>query len=106
VNCDWVTSRVIAVVWLVAGLSPCLLAWKRWYLALAIISGVLTAVSLFSFLGIFTLAPAAFWFACALWQRTPGERSSIVWSGISSVVLLYFATNGVRGLLMLYSTPI
>jgi hypothetical protein len=106
VNCDWVTSRVIAVVWLVAGLSPCLLAWKRWYLALAIVSGVLTAVSLISFLGIFTLAPAAFWFACALWLRTPGERSSLVWSGLSSAVLLYFATNGVRGLLVLYSTPI
>jgi hypothetical protein len=97
---------VIAVAWLVAGLGVCLIAWKRWKLALAIIAGLLTAASLISALGIFTLAPAAFWFGCALWLRTPGERSSIVWSALASVVLLYFAANGVRGLLTLYSTPI
>lgn len=106
VTCDWVTSRVVAVVWLIAGLSLGVIALKRWYLALSIISGLLTAISLFSALGVFTLAPAALWFGCALWLRTPGERSSIVASGLASVVLLYFATNGIRGLLILYSTPI
>src|SRR5258708_385365 len=106
VTCDWVTSRAVAVVWLIAGLSLGLIGLKRWYLALSIISGVLTAISLFSAPGVFTLAPAALWFGCALWLRTPGERSSIVASGLASVVLLYFATNGVRGLLTLYSTPI
>ena len=105
-TCDWVTSRVAAVVWLIAGLSLGVIALKRWYLALSIISGVLTAISLFSALGVFTLASAAFWFGCGLWLRTPGERSSVVASGLASVVLLYFATNGVRGLLVLYSTPI
>jgi hypothetical protein len=60
VTCDWVTSRVVAVVWLIAGLSLGLIALKRWYLALSILSGVLTAISLFSAVGVFTLAPAAF----------------------------------------------
>jgi hypothetical protein len=106
VTCDWVTSRVVAVVWLIAGLSLGLIALKRWYLALSILSGVLTAISLFSAVGVFTLAPAAFWFGCALWLRTLGERSAIVASGLASVVLLYLATNGVRGLLVLYTTPI
>jgi hypothetical protein len=97
---------VIAVAWLLAGLSLGLIALKRWNLALAIVSGLLTAFSLISAVGVFTLAPAAFWFACALWLRTPGERPSMVWSGLASAVLLYFAANGVRGLLTLYSMPI
>jgi hypothetical protein len=97
---------VVAVAWLIAGLSLGLLALKRWNLALAIISGVLTAISLITSLGVFTLAPAALWFGYALWVRTPGERTSIVASGLASAVLLYFAANGVRGLLLLYSTPI
>jgi hypothetical protein len=105
VNCDWVTSRVVAGVWLVAGLAVSLVAFKRWTLPLAIISGVLIAVSLVSVVGVFTLAPAALWFACALWLRTRSHRSAIVLSGFASVVLLYLASNGVVALLYLNSTP-
>jgi hypothetical protein len=106
VVCDWVTSRVVAGVWLVAGLALSLAAFKRWTVPLAIISGVLIAVSLVSVLGVFTLAPAALWFACALWLRTRSHRSAIALSGFVSVVLLYLASNGVVALLYLHSTPI
>jgi len=97
---------VVAGVWLVAGLAVSLAAFKRWALPLAMISGVLIAVSLVSVVGVFTLAPAALWFACALWLRTQSHRTAIVLSGFASVVLLYLASNGVVALLYLHSTPI
>jgi hypothetical protein len=106
VNCDWVTSRVVAGVWLVAGLAVSLAAFKRWPLPLAVISGVLIPISLVSVVGVFTLAPAALWFACALWLWTQSGRSAIVLSGLATVVLLYLASNGVLALLYLRSTPI
>jgi hypothetical protein len=106
VTCDWVTSRVIAAVWLAAGLAVCLIVWKRRRLLLAIISTPLIAVSLISVIGVFTLAPAALWFACALWLWAQGHRLTIVLSGMASVVLLYLSTTGVLALLTLHSTPV
>lgn len=105
VTCDWVTSRVVAAVWLVAALVVCLIAVGRRTLPLAVISAPLLAVSLISVIGVFSLAPAAFWFVCALWQWAQGRRSSIVVSTLASIVLLYLGTTGLLALLALYSTP-
>ena len=105
VSCDWVTSRVMAAVWLVVALVVCLIALRRWTLPLAVISAPLLAVSLISAIGVFSLAPAAFWFGCALWQWAQGRRTSIVVSTVVSVVLLYLGATGVLALLALYSTP-
>ena len=80
---------MIAAVWLAAGLAVCLIAWQRWKLSLAIISAPLIAVSLISVIGVFAMAPAAFWFACALWLWTRGNRLAIVLSGLASLVLLF-----------------
>jgi len=106
VTCDWVTSRVIAAVRLVAALALCLFSWKRWKLPLAVISAALLSVSLISVVGVFALAPAAFWFACALWLWAQGYRSSIVLSALASVLLLYLGATGVVALLALHSAPI
>jgi hypothetical protein len=106
VTCDWTTSRVIAAVWLAAGLVVSLIAWKRWKLPLAITSAVLLVVGFVSVLGIFSLAPAALWFGCAMWLWAQGRRSRVVLSGVATIVLLYLAMNGVIALFVLYFTPI
>jgi hypothetical protein len=106
VTCDWSTSRLIASVWLVGALSVCVIAWKRWKLPLAIISVPLLAVGLISVVGVFTLATAALWLACALWLWARDRRWSIVVAALASILLLGLAANGVRGLLALHSTPI
>jgi hypothetical protein len=105
VTCDWVTSRVIAAFWLVAALAVCFVSWRRWKLPLAIISATLVAISLISVIGVFSLAPATLWLGCALWLWARGKGSSIVVSGLASVVLVYLAASGVSALLHLYSTP-
>jgi hypothetical protein len=106
VTCDWITSRVIAAGWLVAALVVCLVSWKRWKLPLAIISAPLLAISLISVIGVFSLAPAALWFGCALWLWAQGQRYSMAASGLASVVLVYLAATGVLALFALHSTPI
>lgn len=106
VTCDWVTSRVVAAAWLVVALGVCLISWKRWKFLLAIISVPLFAVSMISVVGVFSMAPAAFWFGCALWLWAQGRLTSIVVSALTSFVLLYFAAEGVRALIALHATPI
>lgn len=106
VTCDWVTSRVIAAGWLAAGLAVSVIAWKRWKLALAIVSVSLIALSVVSIVGAFAMAPAALWCLCALWLWARGRRYPIVLSGLASVVLLYPSATGVVGLSILHSTPI
>lgn len=106
VVCDWVTSRVIAVIWLTGGVAVCAISLKRRWLPLAVISLPMLAVSLISFFGVFALAPAAFWLASAFWGWAHGRRSSMVVSAVASVVLLYLAATGVIALLALHSAPI
>jgi hypothetical protein len=106
VNCDWVTSRVVAAVWLAGGLAVCLAAFKGRKRPLAIVSAPLVVVSLVSVIGVFTMAPAALWLASALWLWAQGHRWAIVLSGLASTVLLYLSTIGVLALLNLHSTPI
>lgn len=106
VTCDWVTSRVIAAVWLVAALAVCFVSWKQWKLLLAIIATALLAISLISVIGVFSLGPATLWFACALWLWARGKRWSLVVSAGASVVLVYLAATAVLALFALYSTPI
>jgi hypothetical protein len=106
VTCDWVTSRVNAALWLVANLAVCSFAWRRWNLPLAVISGLLIAVGIISVIGVFTMAPAAFWFACALWLWAHGRRWAIVLCALVSVMLIYLAATGVLALLALHSTPV
>lgn len=106
VTCDWVTSRWLAVVWLVAALAICVISWKRWALVLAAISLALIGFSLISALGIFTYAPAAFWLACALWLWSGNRGLLITLSAVASVPLLWFGIVGVIGLFYLAATPI
>jgi hypothetical protein len=96
---------VVAALWLVAAFVVCLIALRRWTLPLAVISAPLLAVSLISVIGVFSLAPAAFWLSCALWQWSQDRRPSIIVSTLASIVLLYVGTTGVIALLALYSTP-
>lgn len=106
VSCDWITSRVIAIVWLAAGLAVCFVSWRRWNSLLALISAPLVAISLISVIGVFSLAPAALWFGCALWLWAHGQRSSMALSGLASVGLVYLSATGVLALFYLYSAPI
>jgi hypothetical protein len=106
VNCDWVTSRWVAAVWLVAALGICLVAWKRWSIALAAVSLPLLAFSLLSFAGVFTLAPAALWFGCALWLSSRDRRLWIALSALATVVVVTFGVIGVLALLTLAASPI
>lgn len=106
VTCDWTTSRVIAGVWLLAGLVISLIAWKRWTLPLAILSPVLLAVGLVSVIGVYVLAPAALWFASALWLWAQGRQYRMVVSGVATIALLYLVMNGLIASLVLYFTPV
>ncbi len=106
VSCDWVTSRWVAAAWLVVAIGICVVSWKRWPLALAAISLPLIAVSLISFAGIFTLAPAAFWLGCALWRWSRDRRLWIAFSAVATVVLLYLGVFGVLALFYLAAAPI
>lgn len=106
VSCDWVTSRVFGAVWLVVALGISVISWKRWTVALAAISLPLLGFSMLSFLGVFTLAPAALWLGCALWQWSRDRRSWIVLSGLATVALLWFGIFGVLALYYLAIAPI
>ncbi|MEA2628678.1 MAG: hypothetical protein QOJ10_1138 [Chloroflexota bacterium] len=99
ISCDWVTSRWVAAIWLVAALVIGLISFKRWALALAAISIPLIAFSELSYAGLFTLAPAAFWLGCALWLWSRDRRLFIALSAVASVALV---TMGVFGVLALY----
>jgi hypothetical protein len=106
VSCDWVTSRWVGAVWLIVALAISLVSWKRWSIALAVISLPLVAFSLLSVIGIFTLAPAALWLGCALWQWSRDRRLWIVVSALATVPLLWFGIFGVLALLYLATAPI
>jgi hypothetical protein len=106
VSCDWVTSRVIAALVLAVALVVSFVAWKRWKLPLAIIAAVLLVVGLVSVVGLYSLAPAALWFGCAMWLWAQGRRSRVVWSGLATIVLLYLAAGGALASFLLYFTPI
>jgi hypothetical protein len=105
VSCDWVTSRWAGAIWLVAALVICLISWKRWKLALAVISLLLLAFSLISFIGVFTLAPAALWFGCALWMWSKESRVRIALSALATVGLVTLGTFGVLALFYLAAAP-
>jgi hypothetical protein len=106
VSCDWVTSRWVAAVWLVAALAICLVSWKRWALALAALSLPLFVFSMISFAGLYTLAPAAFWFGCALWLGARDRRLWIAISALATVVLISLGVFGMLALLTLAAAPI
>jgi hypothetical protein len=106
VSCDWVTSRWVAGAWLVAALVICLISLKRWAILLAAISALLLAFSLISFAGVFTLAPAAFWFGCALWLWSRDRRLFIALSALASVGLVSFGMVGLLALYYLAAAPI
>lgn len=106
VSCDWVTSRWVASVWLVAALGICLVSWKRWTLALAVISLPLLAFSMISVFGVFTLSPAALWFGCALWLLSRDRRFWIALSALATVALLSLGVVGVLALFTLAEAPI
>jgi hypothetical protein len=106
VTCDWITSRWVAAVWLVAALGVCLVAWKRWTLALAVIALPLIAFSTISVAGVFTLAPAAFWLGCALWLWSRDRRLLIALSALATVALVTLGVVGVLGLFTLAAAPI
>ena len=106
ISCDWTTSRWVAAVWLVAAIGICTIAWKRWKIALAAISLALIAFSLISFAGIFTLAPAAFWFGCALWLGSRDRRLWIALSAVVTVALVWLGIFGVLALFYLAAAPI
>jgi hypothetical protein len=106
VSCDWVTSRWVAAGWLVAALGMGFISWKRWRLALAANSLLLIAFSLVSTVGVFTLAPAAFWFGCALWLSTRDSRPWFVVSSLATVAILSLAIFGVQALFYLATVPI
>jgi len=93
-------------VWLVAAIGICTIAWKRWKIALAAISLALIAFSLISFAGIFTLAPAAFWFGCALWLGSRDRRLWIALSAVVTVALVWLGIFGVLALFYLAAAPI
>lgn len=105
-SCDWVTSRWLGAAWLVVVLAISAVSWRRWTVALAVISLLLLGFSMISFLGVFTLAPAALWLGCALWQWSRDRRSWIVLSGLASVALLWFGIFGVLALYYLEIAPI
>jgi hypothetical protein len=106
VSCDWVTSRWVGAAWLVVVLAISLISWKRWTVALAAISLPLLGFSMLSFIGVFTLAPAALWLGCALWQWSRDRRSWIVLSGLATVALVWFGIFGVLALYYLATAPI
>jgi len=106
VTCDWTTSRVIAALFLIVAFGMTFVAWKRWTLPLAIVSAALLVVGFISVLGVFSLAPAALWFGCAMWSWSRGRRIRVVLSGLATVVLLYLAMNGVIASIVLYYTPV
>ena len=106
VSCDWVTSRWVGAAWLVVALAIAAISWKRWTVALAAISLLLLGFSMLSFFGVFTLAPAALWMGCALWQWSRDRRSWIVVSGLATVALLWFGIFGVLALYYLATAPI
>jgi hypothetical protein len=91
---------------LVAALAICLISLRRWALPLAAISLPLIAFSVISVLGVFTLAPAAFWLACAFWLLSGNRRLWIALSALASVPLLWFGIVGVMSLFYLADTPI
>jgi hypothetical protein len=96
----------VAGAWLVVVLVIGLVSWKRWALPLAVISVPLLAFSLISFLGLFTLAPAAFWLGCALWLRSRDSRVWITLSAIASVALVVLGVIGLMGLFTLETAPV
>jgi hypothetical protein len=106
VSCDWVTSRWLGAAWLAVAVAISFISWKRWTVALAVISLPLVAFSFVSFAGIFTLAPAALWLGCALWQWSRGRRLWIVVSSVATVALLWFGIFGVLALFYLAAAPI
>jgi hypothetical protein len=106
ISCDWVTSKWVAAIWLVAALAISLISFKRWALALAVISIPLMAFSELSFAGLFTLAPAALWLACALWLWSRDRRLRIALSAIASVALVWVGISGVLGLVYLSTAAI
>jgi uncharacterized membrane protein AbrB (regulator of aidB expression) len=104
--CDWLTSRVIAAAFLAPALVVSFVAWKRWKLPLAIIAGALLVVGLVSVVGVYSLAPAALWFGCAMWLWAQGRRTRMIWSGVATVPLLYLAGSGALASVLLYFTPV
>lgn len=106
VSCDWVTSRWVGAGWLVVVLAISVISWKRWTIALAAISLPLLGFSMLSFIGVFTLAPAALWLGCALWQLSRDRRSWIVLSGVASIALVWFGIFGMLALYYLAGSPI
>jgi hypothetical protein len=106
VSCDWVTSRWVAAAWLVLAVVIGLISLKRWALPLAVISVPLLAFSLISFLGLFTMAPAAFWLGCALWLRSRDSRVWITLSALATVALVFLGLIGVMGLFTLETAPV
>lgn len=105
INCDWVTSRWVAAIWLVAALTIGVISFKQWALMLAAISIPLIAFSELSYAGLFTLAPAAFWLACALWLWSKDRRLFIALSAVASVALVTMGIFGVLGLVYLAAAP-
>ena len=105
VSCDWVTSRWVAAAWLTTALVISLVSWKRWTIALAAVSLPLLAFSMISFAGVFTLAPAALWLACALWLWSGERRLWIALSALATVVLLWLGIFGVLALYYLSAAP-
>jgi hypothetical protein len=96
----------VGAIWLLAALVMCLISLKRWTLALAATSVPLLAFSLISFVGIFTLAPAAFWFGCALWLWSRDSGIRIVLSALATVGLVTIGTTGVLALFYLAAAPV
>jgi hypothetical protein len=105
-SCDWVTSRWVAAVWLAFALGIGLISWKRWTVALAIVSMVLIGFSLISFAGVFTLAPSVFWFGCALWTWSRDRRLWIALTALATVGLVSLGVIGVLSLVYLVQAPI
>ncbi len=106
VSCDWVTSRWLAAGWLVVALVVGLISWRRWTLPLAAISFLLIAFSALSILGVFTMAPAALWLACALWLWSRDRPVWIVLSALATVALVTLGGVGVLALFYLAAAPI
>jgi hypothetical protein len=105
-SCDWVTSRWLGAAWLLAAIAIAVVSLKHWTIALAAISLPLIGFSLLSFAGVFTLAPAALWLGCALWQWSRDRRLWIVLSAVATVALLWFGIFGVLALFYLAGAPV
>jgi hypothetical protein len=58
-----------------------------------------------SFLGVFTLAPAALWLGCALWLWSRESRLWIALSALVTVALFSLGLIGVLALFTLAATP-